>query len=411
MKKNLLTLAISTLFSLILLEIGLRIFAGSQIPVKDHRNDMFWEGSREFGWTNKPNSKGNFSNGLYNGYVVYDRYGNRQNSDEGTYVEGYENIFFIGDSTTESLEVNNDETVPAFLENSLRSTGRKVNVLNFGVRGYGTDQSVRKALHFAEQYKPRQIIYMYVDNDFIDNNTIKHPYAKYGKGVYVRRRGDSEFEAFNYPVPPYESTTAALVVFDPEGYPFIHQVSLPEKDLEFREKRDRFKVALKKHVYILRAISYVRGLSMHNVKVAMSPAAIRDIDPYEMIKNGESWSEQFSISYVDGSKVRMKQKAYFGDQMKFLLSQLRMIDSVEQVHLIWFPSVNEMALFKEGRSANHELFDELQKTGVVNSYVNLNSVVIDKKVDVVNLRSQADHHFSKKGNAWIVDQLLEQIQF
>jgi len=88
-----------------------------------------------------------------------------------------------------------------------------------------------------------------------------------------------------------------------------------------------------------------------------------------------------------------------------------MIDSVEQVHLIWFPSVNEMALFKEGRSANHELFDELQKTGIVNSYVNLNSVVIDKKVDVVNLRSQADHHFSKKGNAWIVAQLLEQIRF
>ena len=411
MKKNLFTLAISILFSLLLLEIGIRIFAGSLIPVKDHRDDMFWVDSREFGWTIKPNSKGNFSNGLYNGYVVNDRYGIRQNSDEGTYIEGYENIFFIGDSTTASLEVNNDDTASAILENSLRRTGRKVNVLNFGVRGYGTDQSVRKALHFAEQYKPRQIIYMYVDNDLIDNNTVKHPYAKFGKGVYVRRRGDSEFEAFNYPVPPYKSTTAALVVFDPEGYPFIHQVSLPEKDLEIREKRDRFKVALKKNLYILRALSYVRGLSMHNLKVAVSPTANHDIDPYEIIKNGEAWSETFSIAYIDGSKVRLKHKAYFNDQMKFLLSQLRMIDSLEQVHLVWFPSINEMALFKAGRSANHELFDELQKTGTVDHYVNLNAALIDGKTDILDLRSQADHHFSKKGNAWIVAQLLEQIRF
>jgi hypothetical protein len=410
-KKNLLTLAISILFSLVLLEIGIRIFAGSKIPVKDHRNDMFWMSSREFGWANKPNSTGNFSNGHFNGYVVNDHNGNRQNSDEGTFIEGYENIFFIGDSTTESLEVNNDETVPAFLESSLRRAGRKVNVLNFGVRGYGTDQSVRKALHFAEQYKPRQIVYMYVDNDFIDNNTVKHPYYKFGKGVYVRRRGDSEFEAFNYPVPAYERNTAALVVLDPEGHALIHQASLPEKDMEIREKRNRFKVAMKKHSYILRAHSYVRSLSMHNLKIAMSPTAIHDIDPYEMIKSGETWSEQFAISYVDGSKVRLKHKAYFNDQMKFLLSQLRTIDSLEQVHLVWFPSINEMALFKAGKSANQELFDELHNSGIVDNYVNLNAALIDEKTDIVDLRTQADHHFSKEGNAWIVTQLLEKIRF
>ena len=130
-----------------------------------------------------------------------------------------------------------------------------------------------------------------------------------------------------------------------------------------------------------------------------------------MLKNGEAWSEQFSISYVDGSKVRLKQKAYFGDQMKFLLSQLRTIDSLEQVHLVWFPSINEMALFKAGKSANHELFDGLHNSGFVDHYVNLNAALIDEKTDILDLRTQADHHFSKEGNAWIVTQLLEQIRF
>jgi len=284
MKKNITLFAISLCVSLLFLEIGIRLFIGSKIPVKDHRDDMFWVANQEFGWAKKPNSSGYFSNGLYNGYIINDHYGNRQNSDNGTFIESNSNIFFIGDSTTVSLEVNNDETVPAMLENKLRQGGRNVNVLNFGVRGYGTDQSVRKALHFAEYYKPRQIIYMYCDNDFIDNNTIKRSYKKFGKGVYIRPLVDGQFKAVNYPVAEYKHNTAAMVVFDPQGIPFIHRATLPEKDLDFREKHDRFKVALKRNFYILRAYSYLKDVFKHHLKEAMSPMAIHDIDPYAIIE-------------------------------------------------------------------------------------------------------------------------------
>lgn len=411
MKKNLLALAVSLIVSLVLLEVGIRLFAGSRIPVKDHRDDMFWVASREFGWTKKPNSSGHFSNGLYNGYIVNDQFGNRKNSDAGTYVEGYRNIFFIGDSTAVALEVNNHETVPALLESALRRQGLQVNVLNFGVRGYGTDQSVRKALHFASRFKPWQIIYMYCDNDFIDNNTIKRSYKKFGKGVYIRPRGERDFKVHNYPVPVYKPNYASIVVLDPNGHPFIHEAVLPEKDLEFREKHDRFKVALKKHFYLLRAYSYLKDVFKHHLKDGVRASAIHDIDPYAIIQSGQVWSESFSAAYIDGSKVRVKYKKYFNDQMKYLLSQLGSIENLEKTHLVWFPSANELQLFKEGKSANHELFTELINAKIVSSYVNLNARLIDTKVDIRDLRSQADHHFSKRGNEWIAEQLVKQIRF
>ena len=411
MKKNLLLLLISLFVSIGLTEIGIRIFFADALPVKDHRDDMFWVADRDVGWTKRPDSSGFFSNGLYNGYVVNDRYGNRRNSDTGTYMEGYENIFFIGDSTTVSLEVNNRETVPAVLERHLRSQGKNVNVLNFGVRGYGTDQSVRKALAFSKQYAPVEIIYMYCDNDMIDNNTVKRSYRKFGKGVYIKKSARTGFQPFNYPVPEYKYNYAAMVVFDDQGVPFIHEALLPEKDPVFREKEDRLKLAAKRHFYLLRAVGFLQDSFKCWRAGPLSASLPRDTDPYRLIQSGAAWREDFSLAFLDGADIRLKYRDYFLEQMTFLLSKLRTIRSVKKVHVVWFPSVNEIQLLKENKSANSVLFQDLFKAGVVDSFVNLNRRLMEQKVDIHDLRAKGDHHFSYRGNRWIAAQITDRIKF
>ena len=123
---------------------------------------------------------------------------NRQNSRQGTYVEGYANILFAGDSRTVSLEVDDDQTVPALLERGLRARGLRYNVINLGVSGHGTDQAVRKAIAFSERYRPTDIIYMFTDSDTYDNNVLKPIAGNPAKGVYVRDADRDPFAPYDF---------------------------------------------------------------------------------------------------------------------------------------------------------------------------------------------------------------------
>lgn len=75
-------------------------------------------------------------------------------------------IALIGDSTTQMWEVENELRPQYQIEQRL---GRKYEVLNFGVRGYGTDQTYllfeKVGLHFS----PDIVIYTFCINDIHDN--------------------------------------------------------------------------------------------------------------------------------------------------------------------------------------------------------------------------------------------------
>jgi lysophospholipase L1-like esterase len=411
MKKNLLLMGGALLLALLMAEGGIRLLIGNRLPVKDHREDMFWIPEPQLGWANRPGASGDFSNGLFSGHVVIDDRGNRQNADASTHVFGYDNILFLGDSTGVSMEVDNAQTVPALLEAAWRRQGRRVNVINAAVRGYGTDQSVRKALALSGQLAPTQVIYMYCDNDITDNNTLKRAYRKYGKGVYLRPVGEDGFKAFNYPVPPYPVHMASLVVFDGQDRPQVHQALLPAKDMDLKEAQDRFKVTLKRHIFLFRAFSVVQDQIKHGHRTTVfNGHPRRDVDPFQMIAHGTEWDSSFDLAYMDGADLRRRCKDYFHDQMRFLLSLLRQIPTLTSVVLVWFPSENEMALFKAGTSVNHELFCALKAENVVDVYINLNQNLLDQGQDINRLRAPADHHFSASGNRWICEQILQQLQ-
>src|SRR5262245_51344650 len=192
--------------TLVLAEAALRLVLGRELgrpPADAERSaeHTFWRKDASLGWSNIPGASGHFTNGLFDGRVHFDSSGNRMNAAQETRVPGFRNIFFLGDSTTASLEVDDDETVPALLEQAMRRGGLEVNVLNLGVRGYGTDQSVGKALDLAGKLPPDEIIYMYVENDVWDNNVLREAGRRYGKGAWVRGEGESSFSPLRDPVP------------------------------------------------------------------------------------------------------------------------------------------------------------------------------------------------------------------
>lgn len=418
MKEKIILLLATSVLSILALELILRRL---EPPAHDEISPeaFFSIRSSELGWDGKPNAEGYFADGLCHGHVVNDRYGNRMNSAEGTFRDDYRSVLLIGDSNTAALEVDNDETVAALLEQELRRRGMRVNVINFGVRGYGTDQSVRKALLYAQKIRPEQIIYMYTDNDFFDNNIIRLVRGHYGKGVYLRR-GSNDFTAHNYPVPTYESGFWGAVLIDDEGEPFLHTGTQPQKQTAEASPAGHLGLGskLEQSLLVYRAIA--------DFKRAIFPDSLserkrrfwkhRREDPWAVMRSDhrDSHDVLFALFFatIDGGVGRIRHREYYEAQFKHLIGMLRDIPSLQQVHLVEFPSVATLELVKRNQpSTNHQLFENLVGESLVDTYVNLNEALSDDQLDLEDLECKRGDHFGAAGNRWVAQILMERVSF
>jgi len=388
-------------------EVALRViplpFLRIPVPAYD-----YWHHDDNLGWARKPNDSGPFSNGRFDGFFTNDADGNRLNGPRGTYVEGYANIFFVGDSTVASLEVHDDETVPALFERGLRARGIQVNVINMGVRGYGTDQSVRKAISFGARYQPTDVIYMYSDNDIYDNNILQRAHRTFGKGVYVRRVGRVKFEPYQYPVPKYPANHAGLVVFDPSCSPVVYEQVLELKDEDGMRKH--IDTWLRRHVYLFGGLRFIartiRG------KQGNTRAFRATIHPYAVaMERGIAKDGDFGHAYRDNGLLRMRCRAYFDAQIRFLLTELRQrMDSSPRVHVVQWLDESTLGMLRNGEeSPNVTLFETLRAEGIVDTYVNLPAIAVKENLDVNRYRCIGDAHLCAAGNEWLAARLLERI--
>ncbi len=75
-------------------------------------------------------------------------------------------VAVFGDSFVEGIGIRDEDTVTARLqEDLLRRTGRRVEVLNFGVAGFGSRDISQTVRREADRYKPDLVLYIYVLND------------------------------------------------------------------------------------------------------------------------------------------------------------------------------------------------------------------------------------------------------
>lgn len=80
---------------------------------------------------------------------------------------GYKRILFLGDSVVYGIGIKIEDTIPEQLEKIFEEKGEKVEVLNFGVSGYETEQEVEFFKETGRQFQPDLVILGYTLNDSI----------------------------------------------------------------------------------------------------------------------------------------------------------------------------------------------------------------------------------------------------
>jgi len=93
-------------------------------------------------------------------------------------------IALLGDSFAFGWGVEEDKIFARVIERQLsKKTGKKIEVLNFGVPGYSTFQEVEKFRIHGSKFKPDAVLVYFVDNDFFLPFFIKNFDDKEGLGT------------------------------------------------------------------------------------------------------------------------------------------------------------------------------------------------------------------------------------
>jgi len=158
---NLLLLLGTFLFSLLLLEVGFRLF--SPRGVTKSRIDP------DLGWVHVPNCRYVFHHKEFNTPISYNSFGMRDTEHTLAKPPGVFRIAVLGDSYMEGRQVVLDSVYSKVLERLLREKGINCETLNFGVHGYGTDQELVVLRKSALRFDPDLVILSLNKNDIATN--------------------------------------------------------------------------------------------------------------------------------------------------------------------------------------------------------------------------------------------------
>lgn len=164
--KNLALLIASLLLSLLLIELALRILGWSY--------PLFAQPDAQLGWSFRPNTAG-WSAHENTAYLRINHFGFRGPDWPEQPASGSYRIAVIGDSFVDSSNLPDDDALTSIIEKQLAScpafAGRHVEVLNFGVSGYGTAQEeLMLEQRIAPLHPDLVVLVFYVGNDLMNNS-------------------------------------------------------------------------------------------------------------------------------------------------------------------------------------------------------------------------------------------------
>ncbi|NEO55823.1 MAG: SGNH/GDSL hydrolase family protein [Okeania sp. SIO3B5] len=178
-------------------EIGLRI-AGIEHPPPPRidgeldENSIYTFQDPYRGWAGNPKGKSFWTGEGIPSEIKMNSGGFRDYERSKTKPENGLRIALLGDSFTEAIHVKLEDTYGAIMEQKLQQCpvlkDRKVEVMNFGVQGYGTAQELMTLRHHVWDYAPDLVILaFYAGNDLRNNSqTLEHdhlrPYFMYQDG-------------------------------------------------------------------------------------------------------------------------------------------------------------------------------------------------------------------------------------
>jgi hypothetical protein len=150
-------------------------------------------------------------------------------------------IAIFGDSMTEGVQVNLDETFTQQLEMRLRRRGFRVEVLNFGVNGYSPLQEYLLYLHAGRIYQPDLILQaVFLDNDVADG----HPdlATSQGGAPLLHRTPDGNLVVRSHPAAhsarSYESEPLATIRATSALYRYISHLRWSRRNVVAARARE-----------------------------------------------------------------------------------------------------------------------------------------------------------------------------
>ena len=163
---------------------------------------FLFEAHPRWGWTHQANASEMFVKLGFQQPIHINSKGLRERELPYDKEPGVFRVFVVGDSNVAGFEVGEDETFTRVTESILRAEGHRVEFINGGHRGYGTDQSLLFLSDEGMKYHPDLVLYFWSDNDLDDNVTIHRPFRRFGKG-WFDLDADGALVMKGVPVPEY----------------------------------------------------------------------------------------------------------------------------------------------------------------------------------------------------------------
>jgi Lysophospholipase L1 and related esterases len=189
---NLALIIVSTLFTLSLCEIALRLVGFKPLYVSPER-DRFWKYDSLLGWAHQPGQEGIFETPQFRTVVRINENGLRDRQHSYERQNDTERILVLGDSFAWGYGVEESERFSQLLEKSL-----DVEVINAGVSGYSTDQELLWYRTEGIKYETDLVILVLAGNDVGDNDQ-EIVSTIYYKPRFVLEEGQLVLKG--YPVP------------------------------------------------------------------------------------------------------------------------------------------------------------------------------------------------------------------
>lgn len=200
-------LVVSLSISLVIGEVALRALGYQAIFEVYSKPSVLWQHDEVLGWSHEPGTEAKYIGPRpwpieFDSPVSINSLGLR-GPEIAPLPEDGVRILVLGDSMVAGFEVDYEETFVAQMEAMLTaSTGRPVQVVNAGVRGYGTDQSLLYYRHRGHLLDPDIVLMWLSVNDLVNDVTIHRMRRIFGKPAFVAAGADG-LELVGAPVPQY----------------------------------------------------------------------------------------------------------------------------------------------------------------------------------------------------------------
>jgi len=197
----------SILATLGVFEVALRWMGYEPIYAVYSHPEIFWQEDPLLGWAHTPNSESVYVGPRpwpveFSAPVRINSLGLRGPEITELPENGYR-VMVLGDSLVAAFEVPWQQTFSALLEAEMnREFDFPVQVINAGVRGYGTDQSYLYYKERGSLLRPDLVIFIHGGNDAADNITLHRMRRIFSKGA-LSLQPDGGLELTGYPIPDY----------------------------------------------------------------------------------------------------------------------------------------------------------------------------------------------------------------